>query len=252
MAKEAQYDWSESTHTGFEKVDRADLGLPILVLIQDGSAEFKKSHAKHEQKKVEGVQPGDIVHQLTRKIVYRHKGTPLQVIPCSFTRTYELWGLREAGGGFIRNVAPILQDECIRDEKNRDILTLPDGTKAELVSSMVFYCLYQDEAGEWVPGVLKLQSTQLAVGRRWLNQAMGLTIKTPKGLINAPLYSHSWEIGTWVDNRNGNAFYAYSVSNPKLIVSGDLATRVKQVAANVNLSNSRVLEEHSATDQAVC
>ena len=57
-------------HAGFENVKTSSLALPILKLLQNGSAEAQKKHANH----VEGAESGMFFNTVTRKLYNGEKG----------------------------------------------------------------------------------------------------------------------------------------------------------------------------------
>ena len=70
---------------GFENVDQESVALPILKLLQNGSAEAQRKHANY----VEGADPGMFFNTVTRKLYDGEKG--IQVIPCHYRLEYQEW-----------------------------------------------------------------------------------------------------------------------------------------------------------------
>jgi len=60
---------------GFENVDQESIALPILKLLQNGSAEAQRKHANY----VEGADPGMFFNTVTRQLYDGEKG--MHVIP---------------------------------------------------------------------------------------------------------------------------------------------------------------------------
>ena len=70
---------------GLENVDKQDLALPFLKLLQSGSDETKKKHAKY----VEGAEAGMFYNTVTKKLYNGEKG--IEVIPVFYKMTYPEW-----------------------------------------------------------------------------------------------------------------------------------------------------------------
>jgi hypothetical protein len=71
----ATLDFVSDSGMGLENIDRDDLALPFLKLLQSGSDETKKKHAKY----VEGAEAGMFYNTVTKKLYDGEKG--IQVIP---------------------------------------------------------------------------------------------------------------------------------------------------------------------------
>ena len=60
----ATLDFVKDSGMGLENIDKEDLALPFLKLLQAGSFETKKKHAKY----VEGAEPGMFYNTVTKKL----------------------------------------------------------------------------------------------------------------------------------------------------------------------------------------
>ena len=85
---------------GFENVDAESVALPILKLLQNGSAEAQRKHANY----VEGADPGMFFNTVTRKLYDGEKG--IQVIPCHYRLEYQEWADFGTGSGRPENIFP--------------------------------------------------------------------------------------------------------------------------------------------------
>ena len=73
----ATLDFVADSGMGLENIDKSDLALPFLKLLQSGSDETKKKHAKY----VEGAEAGMFYNTVTKKLYNGEKG--IEVIPVS-------------------------------------------------------------------------------------------------------------------------------------------------------------------------
>ena len=186
--------------------ERDDLALPFLRILQDLSPEVKKSKPEF----VEGAEPGDFLHSITRRV---WKGsTGLTVVPVSYERRHIEWKLRTEGGGFVKDwgYVPDLLATCSRNEKNQDIL--PNGN--QLVATAVYYLLIltQDAEGGVVAveeAVLPLKATQLKRARQWNALISSRKIQHPKtGQYLTPPMFYGTYLLTTVEESNDQGTWA--------------------------------------------
>ena len=78
-------DFVSDSGMGLENVDKQDLALPFLKLLQSGSDETKKKHAKY----VEGAEAGMFYNTVTKKLYNCEQG--IEVIPVYYKMTYPEW-----------------------------------------------------------------------------------------------------------------------------------------------------------------
>ena len=78
-------DFVSDAGMGLETIEKNDLALPFLKLLQSGSDETKKKHAKY----VEGAEAGMLYNTVTKKLYNGEKG--IEVIPVFYKMTYPEW-----------------------------------------------------------------------------------------------------------------------------------------------------------------
>ncbi len=74
----AELNFIQDAGAGLENMDKDDLALPFLKLLQTGSDETKKKHANY----VEGAEAGMFYNTVTKKLYSGEKG--IEVIPCFY------------------------------------------------------------------------------------------------------------------------------------------------------------------------
>ena len=88
----AAYSWENyDGNTGLEHLSSKDLGIPILQIIQKGSAEFDEDHEDHATKAIAGVKVGDIINSVTRQILHTTGGQPVKVVPYFYQLVWVEW-----------------------------------------------------------------------------------------------------------------------------------------------------------------
>lgn len=164
----AAYDWNEhSGNTGLENLTTKDLGIPILQIIQKGSAEFDEDHEDHAVKKIEGCKVGDIFNSVTRQILYTQGGNPVRVVPYFYQLVWVEWREKKNGGGIAHThtTDEILRQTVRNAETNKDVL--PNGNYVS--TTAYFFVRLFVEGQEPQDALIAMSSTQLKKSRLWLN-----------------------------------------------------------------------------------
>lgn len=195
--------------TGLETVTQADLGTPIFTIVQDNSSFYKKTHAKYAEKMIDGCNPGDIVLPSTKQVIYTHgKDKGAYIVPTSFRTLFQEWKARAAGGGFVTtHASPNILSKCkeVNIEGRRKVVVIESGN--EIVETKTFAVLAFVN-GLWIPAIIPMAGGNMAAAREWLNRATA--IRLPNGK-QSPLFSHAYRISTLLKQKNGDAWYAYTV-----------------------------------------
>ena len=89
----ATLDFVADSGMGLENIEKSDLALPFLKLLQSGSYETKKKHAKY----VEGAEAGMFYNTVTKKLYNGEKG--IEIIPVFYKMTYPEWAPFEKNEG---------------------------------------------------------------------------------------------------------------------------------------------------------
>lgn len=239
-------DWSQTGATGFESVQRADLGIPFLAIIQKGSPQVDKSHKDYATKRIEGAETGDIMNNVSN-VVVASPGEPVQFVPCSFQKLWAEWKPRNSGGGMVRaHTSELVLSECTKNDKKQDVL--PNGNI--VYTTAYFYGIALID-GERVPCVIGMTSSQLKKSRQWLNMMMTMKMVKPgtQDKFTPPMFSHTYLLSTVAEsNTEGNWFgwliqLGQEVKDPVLIAeSMDWCKR--SMSTQKQLSNSPA-EDHA-------
>jgi hypothetical protein len=226
-------DWSSYGASGFEAMQTDDLGIPFLELIQDGSPEFKTSHPRHDELKVEGCKPGDVINSLSREILPQ----PIHFIPCFYQKLLVEWKPRGAvNGGIVRSHSdPAILAECTRNDKNEDILR--NGNV--IVTTAYFFGIQVN--GEHKPAVVSLTSTQLKKARLWLNMATAIKVETPKGPITPPMFSHKYALSTGPENNAKGSWYGWKIECAGMLEEPDLIGFASQFSKQVQAQQRNLI-----------
>ena len=110
----AEMNFIQDAGAGLENIDKGDLALPFLKLLQSGSDETKKKHANY----VEGAEAGMFYNTVTKKLYAGDKG--IEVIPVFYKMTYPEWAPFERAEGrpIHNNRGPEVMAKTKQNERN--------------------------------------------------------------------------------------------------------------------------------------
>lgn len=215
---------AETGETGFENVRPQDTAIPFILVLQALSPQVKRASAS----RIEGAEEGMFYNNVTQEVF----APPARVIPCAFQKAWVEWVPREAGGGFVaRHETDELVKTCTVDAKNNRVL--PSGN--HLVDTSYHFVLLQREGGLLERAVISLTKSQLKKSRRWLSQMQTLQVKLPGGKVlrQPPMWSHSYELGVALEQKDQNSWYGYTVGSPKLVESMEVYAEAKRFHAAI-------------------
>ncbi len=231
---------SAEATTGFENVRPQDTAIPFLGLLQALSPQVKRGHAQQ----IEGAAEGMFFNNVTQEV----SEGPLRVVPCAFQKAYVEWVPRESGGGFVmQHPDEEILATCSRDDKNNFVL--PSGN--HVVPTAYHFVLVCRPDGLLERAVISLSRSQLKKSRRWLSQMMNLQVKLPSGrAINPPMFSHSYEVGATLEQRDTNSWYGFTIGSPVMLESAEAYAAAKKFHDEVVSGGVKVKppeEEHAET-----
>jgi hypothetical protein len=124
----ATIDFVSDSGMGLETIEKTDLALPFLKLLQSGSDETKKKHAKY----VEGAEAGMFYNTVTKKLYNGEKG--IEVIPVFYKMTYPEWApfekregrpVQSTGLKTSRQWNSLMEDQFENDPKTNKAVPAP-------------------------------------------------------------------------------------------------------------------------------
>ena len=186
---------------GFENVVEQTVALPIVKLLQNGSAEAQKRNPKY----VENAEPGMLYNTVTGKLYDGQKG--VQVIPCYLDFEYQEWADFGTGSGRPENIYPSDSDilsKTTKDSTNKD--RLPNGNYIQTTAQW-FVIISDDKGAETV--LLSFFGSQLPISRKWNTAQMSITFDGKDGPYTPARFSHIWKISTIERSGKGNQWYVY-------------------------------------------
>ena len=199
----ATLDFVADSGMGLENVDKGDLALPFLKLLQSGSDETKKRHAKY----VEGAEAGMFYNTVTKKLYNGEKG--IEVIPVFYRMTYPEWAPfeRREGRPVHNDRGPGVMSKVTQNDKNKDMLD--NGN--EIIKTANHFVVINGERPE--KALMTMKSTQLKVSRQW-NSLMENEFENDPNTgksLQAPTFSRIYKLNS-VENSGSFTWHGYNVS----------------------------------------
>jgi len=150
--------FESDAHAGFENVKNTSVALPILKLLQNGSAEGQKRNQAY----VEGAEPGMLLNTVTKKVYDGAKG--IEVIPCHYKLEYQEWSDFGTGSGRPEQIYPDSSDiltKTTKDQMGKD--RLPNGNYILTVGQ--HFVLILDSNGTTETALISMSSSQGKISR---------------------------------------------------------------------------------------
>jgi len=205
----AKLDFVADSGMGLENMDKGDLALPFLKLLQSGSDETKKKHAKY----VDGAEAGMFYNTVTKKLYDGEKG--IEVIPVFYKMTYPEWAPfeRREGRPISNDRGPEIMKDTTQNNSNKDVLA--NGN--EIIKTANHFVIINGERPE--KALMTMKSTQLKVSRGWnslMEDQFETDPKTGKS-IPAPMFSRVYRLKS-VENAGSNfSWHGYNITMVKKV-----------------------------------
>jgi hypothetical protein len=205
---------------GFENVKTGSLALPILKLLQNGSAEAQKRNANY----VQGAEPGMLLNTVTKKVYDGAKG--IDVIPCHYKLEYQEWSDFGTGSGRPENIYPDNSDiltKTTQDALKKD--RLPNGNYILTVGQHFVLIL---DSGTTESALISMSSSQGKISRKWNSMMMSITLDGKNGPYTPASFSHIYRVSTVLNSGKGNQWYGYNVQKVGPVNDSATYERAKQ------------------------
>ena len=206
----ATLDFVADSGMGLDNIDKGDLALPFLKLLQSMSDETKKKHAKY----VEGAEAGMFYNTVTKKLYDGEKG--IEVIPVFYKMTYPEWAPfeRSEGRPISNDRGPSVMAETTQNKNsNKDVLK--NGN--EIIKTANHFVIINGDRPE--KALMTMKSTQLKVSRGWnslMEDQFETDPKTGKS-IPAPMFSRIYRLKS-VENAGSNfSWHGYNIAMLKKV-----------------------------------
>ena len=227
----AKIDFISDAGAGLENIDKDDLALPFLKLLQSGSDETKKKHANY----VEGAEAGMFYNTVTKKLYSGEKG--IEIIPCFYKLTFPEWAPFERKEG--RPVSPDRGPEILaktkKDSSGKDVL---DNGNHIIKTANHFVIISGDKPEK---ALMAMKSTQLKVSRGWNSLMQDQFESDPKTNKNvpAPMFSRIYKLNS-VENSGSFTWHGYRVSLLRKVDNASIYQMAREFHSSLKKSNAAV------------
>ena len=233
----ATLDFVKDSGMGLENIDKGDLALPFLKLLQSGSDETKKKHAKY----VEGAEAGMFYNTVTKKLFSGEKG--IEVIPVFYKMTYPEWAPFEKREGrpIHNDRGPGIMSQTTQNDRNKDMLT--NGN--EIIKTANHFVIILGDRPE--KALMTMKSTQLKVSRSWnslMEDQFEINPKTNKS-VPAPMFSRVYKLNS-VENTGSFTWHGYNINLVKKVDDAGVYQMAKDF--HNSLKNSQAKAESTKED----
>lgn len=257
---EGGYDWNKyQGSTGLENLTQADIGVPMLTVLQKGSPEVDEAHPDHDKKAIDGAKAGMIIESTSRQIVYRREkdSAPLVVIPCFYSKVWIEWRPNKGGIARINTTPEVLGRSRLTEQPGqpkRLVVVEGDGTGNEVKETAQFAVLYYND-GLWKQAMLPLSGAGLRAARAWLNKAT-----VPIGGKMAPIFARAYNVTTIAESNAKGSWFQFEfqvagvLSKPEVIQLAEEthnAAKAIQGALPAASQPAAIAEVSSAEDESL-
>ena len=229
----ATLDFVSDSGMGLETIEKNDLALPFLKLLQSGSDETKKKHAKY----VEGAEAGMFYNTVTKKLYSGEKG--IQVIPVFYKMTYPEWAPFEKREGrpIHNDRGPDVMGKVKQNDRNKDMLD--NGN--EIIKTANYFVIINGERPE--KALLTMKSTGLKTSRQWnslMEDEFENDPKTGKS-VPAPMFSRVYKLNS-VEQTGSFTWHTYNVNLLKKVDNAGLYQMARDFHNSIKGSQQKPVE----------
>ena len=233
----AEMNFVQDAGAGLENIDKDDLALPFLKLLQSGSDETKKQHANY----VEGAEAGMFYNTVTKRLYDGEKG--IEIIPCYYKLTFPEWAPfeRKEGRPIHNDRGPGIMSQTTQNDKNKDMLT--NGN--EIIKTANHFVIILGDRPE--KALMTMKSTQLKVSRSWnslIEDQFEIDPKTNKS-VPAPMFSRVYKLNS-VENSGSFTWHGYNINLVKKVDDAGIYQMAKDF--HNSLKNSQAKAESTSED----
>lgn len=205
---------------GFENVNIKDVAIPFIAILQALSPQIKKGSPA----KIEGAEEGFLFHTVKQQFLDPTK-IHVRVVNCGFQKRWVEWKPRDTGGGFVAtHLTDQVLHQCVKDDKGK--YHTKNGNL--IVETAYHFVLLVADDGSFEQAVISMASTQLKNSRRLMSQLMALKLEFGGRKVDAPMFSHTFDVNTKVESKADNTWYGWDLTKPTLITDPVLYKAAKK------------------------
>lgn len=182
--------------------------MPLLHLLQKGSAAVDETHPDYPKKKIEDARPGMIVFN-PDDTVYKE----IEILPVKFLPLYAEWAPRNEGGGLkAHHSLDIIRSPKYRprdpnNKKSKEML----GAN-ELIQTTYLALKFRHRNGEWTDGILSFTGSQLSASRSLGKMIQKFVFPETSRFKGSKTFSfaQSYTLSTTVQSNEEGSWYVFT------------------------------------------
>ena len=224
--------FESDAQAGFENVKNTSVALPILKLLQNGSAEGQKRNQAY----VEGAEPGMLLNTVTKKVYDGSKG--IEVIPCHYKLEFQEWSDFGTGSGRPEQIYPDTSDiltKTTKDQMGKD--RLPNGNYILTVGQ--HFVLIVDK-GSTETALISMSSSQGKISRKWNSMMMSVKMMGSQGLFTPAIYSQVYRLTTAAESNDKGKWYGWEIERVGPVEDQGVYLAAKAFAESVSSGQVQV------------
>lgn len=180
--------------------------MPLVKLLQDGSAEVKTTHKNYATKGIEGAKAGDLVFHPTSTILKQ----PAEFLVLGQRTCYVEWREKSSGGG-VQGYHPITVTMDPRYKKGSDRSQYDEFLGDNILKFTIFFSILIEVDGVWTPAILSLDGSNLKHGR--MLTTMIRKFKYPEGIDADPAsFSRKYLLSSSVSHSDESSWFELSIA----------------------------------------
>jgi hypothetical protein len=237
---------------GFEGADKDSYAIPFLQILQKMSPLVDEDSPKH----VEGAKAGQVYNTVTQKF-YDVREKPMLIVPCSYKRSFILWGARDEGGGFKGEVTPDEMDAIIAAGKTENVdgrLLVKDEKGEVNAKKSDFYAdtrshyviAIDPETGDLMPAILSLASSQIKASKMLLTMLQQKKVEVGGVKRTPPTFANMVKLTTIAQSNDKGNWAGVKFELDGLVSDVNLYAAAKEFYAAVSAGEAKADYSKSA------
>lgn len=187
---------------GIEQAQTSDFKIPMVYVCQSGSGAFDDDNDLH----IEGIKRGDLYDTVSRTILPED----LRIIPCHFSVKALEWA---PGGGGLEGIhdRSRLKDSDVEKRPNDSGKLKPSVNGNWLVETAEWVCLAEVAPGVWKQYIIPMSSSGLKASGTMTTMIAEYRPEWWTEQASPPSFLNTYRLATARKEKDGNAYYAYTV-----------------------------------------
>lgn len=212
LPAELMADMMGDANMGTEDLNREDVAIPRLQLLQQLSPQCTKGKTEYNEK----YEVGDVFNSVTQETVSGEDG--ISVVPISYRRAHIEWKLRRDGGGLVADhgtdSSVLLNTK--KDDDFRDIT--PSGTQI-VVTAEFFVFVVDLKTGMYTPAVISMSASQMKKAKRWNTMMSQFQMTDPKSgrSFTPATFARVYQLTSMPEQNDRGSWFGWDIVPSKTI-----------------------------------